>query len=59
MMKALYMSLDVSVDHHLDLQGSPVPVTPLETDGDSTVNSRSAVRRRLFGTPTAQGNEDI
>ncbi|CAM0874249.1 unnamed protein product [Alopecurus aequalis] len=58
MMKALHMSLDDSVNHHLDLQGSQVSVTPFETDGDSTVNSRSAVRRRLFGTPTAQGNED-
>jgi hypothetical protein len=69
MMKAVDTSLqnDPSMNHwhhHHNyttsgqLQGSPISVIPFEiTDGDSTVN-RSAVSRRLFGTPTAQENED-
>ncbi|KAK1647613.1 hypothetical protein QYE76_065418 [Lolium multiflorum] len=67
MMKALDTSLQNDPSpmnhyhHHYNysttgqLQGSPISVIPFEiTDGDSTVNNRAAVSRRLFGTPTAQ-----
>jgi hypothetical protein len=67
MMKALDTSLQNDPSsmnhyhHHYNysttgqMQGSPISVIPFEiTDGDSTVNNRAAVSRRLFGTPTAQ-----
>ncbi|VAH92393.1 putative cyclin-D7-1 [Triticum dicoccoides] len=57
MMKALETSLDHHQYHKYStadqLQGSPISVIAFEsTERDSTVNSRSALSRRLFGTPT-------
>uniref|UniRef100_A0ACD6AN21 Uncharacterized protein n=1 Tax=Avena sativa TaxID=4498 RepID=A0ACD6AN21_AVESA len=60
MMKALDTSSDGSSMNHKHttteqqlLQASPISVIPFEVaDGVSTVNGRSAVSRRLFGTPT-------
>uniref|UniRef100_A0ACD6A361 Uncharacterized protein n=1 Tax=Avena sativa TaxID=4498 RepID=A0ACD6A361_AVESA len=64
MMKALDTSShDFSMIHKHrvteQLQVSPISVIPFEVaDGGSTVNSRSAVSRRLFGTPTKHRTDE-